>query len=245
MTPTLLPKLAPRLPVAAPRFTHVARPADGLLFAGYPVIRGAALTAERFASLVPADQERVLGTLAAFLQAVHAFPVEEARAIGVKEPPSRESAITSMPPEEIRVFPLLAPEEGAALARLIESFLADERNLTYPPTLLYNDFATEHIRFDTEANRISGIIDWGDLEIGDPDYDLMYLRQDYGEDFVRRLLAYYPHPEPDRLLHKLRVWDACDLFESVAYPPAEPHNWGTDDEMLAAVRAILRLTILR
>jgi hypothetical protein len=43
----------------------------------------------------------------------------------------------------------------------------------------------------------------------------MYVYQDYGADFVQRLLAHYPHAEPGRLLEKLRVFNACDYVNTI------------------------------
>jgi aminoglycoside phosphotransferase (APT) family kinase protein len=165
----LLPGLAGRVPVAVPRFAYLGRlTGSGRPVAGYPIIRGQPLTAQRFGSLARADQERVLATLAAFLNGVHGFPLAEAAAAG-----------------------------------------------------------------------IVGIIDWGDLAIGDPDFDLLYLRQDYGEAFVRRLLGHYPHPEPARLLHKLRVLDACDHLQTIVAAGRGAAGRAATAEAAAALGEIL------
>ena len=121
-----------------------------------------------------------------------------------------------------QVLALLTPRDGAALARLIEGFLAEARNFAYTPRLLYADFAQEHVLYDAGARGIVGVIDWGDLATGDPDYDMLYLRQDYGEDFVRRLLGHYQHPEPAHLFQKLRVFDACDHVNTIAASHRDP-----------------------
>ena len=212
----VLPKLAEHLPVATPRFAYVGQQAaTGLLFAGYRFIPGEPLTPELFDALAHADQEQVLVTLAAVLRGVHSFPVADAAASGVEELSTREWVGSCWSVGRAEVLPLLAPRDGPALARLIERFLADERNFAYTPCLLYADFAPEHVLYDRAAEAISGIIDWGDLTIGDPDFDLLYLYQDYGEGFVRRLLAHHPHADPARLLDKLRVFNACDHIRTI------------------------------
>jgi aminoglycoside 2''-phosphotransferase len=212
----LLPKLAGRLPVAVPRFTYLGHQSgSGLLFAGYRFIPGEPLTAELFGCLAHPDQVRVLATLAAFLRGVHSFPVGEAAAAGVAELYTRDWVGACWARGQASVLPLLAPRAGAALADLIEGFLADAQNFAYTPCVLYADFAPEHVLYYVNTRGIVGIIDWGDLAIGDPDYDLLYLRQDYGEDFVRRLLGHYPHPEPARLLEKQRVFNACDHINTI------------------------------
>ncbi|MGE3911096.1 MAG: phosphotransferase family protein, partial [Chloroflexota bacterium] len=115
----------------------------------------------------------------------------------------------------------LSPSDGAMLTRLIERFLADDANFAGPSRLLYADFAPEHILYDQASQRIAGIIDWGDLAIGDPDYDLTYLYQDYGAPFVQRLLTYLPHPDPARLFAKLGVFSATDYLHDLAQAQAD------------------------
>ena len=213
----MLPKLAGRLPVATPRFAYVGhQAAGGLLFAGYRFIPGEPLTIELFDSLADADQEQVLATLDEFLRGVHSFPVADAAASGVEELSTREWVADCWSHGRPEALPLLAPRDGLALARLIDRFLADEQNFAYTPVLLYADFAPEHVLYAATSRAIVGIIDWGDLTIGDPDYDLLYLYQDYGQDFVRRLLARYPHAEPARLFEKLRVFNTCDHIRTIA-----------------------------
>ncbi len=139
------------------------------------------------------------------------------------------------------VLPLLAPRDGLGLARLIERFLGDERSFAHTPCLLYADFAPEHVLYDRAARAITGIIDWGDLAIGDPDYDLLYLRQDYGEDFVRRLLVHDPHPEPARLLEKLRVFDACDQMNTIVAARQDSAEREAIHEAVTALGKLLEL----
>jgi aminoglycoside 2''-phosphotransferase len=231
----LLPKLT-GLPVATPRFEYVGRQAaTGLLFAGYPFIPGEPLTRELFDSLARADQERVLATLATFLRGVHGFPVAEAAAAGVEELSTRAWVESSWAAGRTTVLPLLALGDGLALTRLIERFLADERSFAYTPCLLYADFAAEHVLFDRAAGAIAGIIDWGDLAIGDPEYDLLYPYQDYGEDFVRRLLTHHPHEHPERLMEKLRVFNACDQIRDVV---AARRDRSADEAVREAARAL-------
>jgi aminoglycoside 2''-phosphotransferase len=236
----LLPKLAGLLPVATPRFAYIGQQATtGLLFVGYPLIHGEPLTPELFGSLAYADQEQVLVTLAAFLRGVHGFSVADAAASGVEELSTREWVGTVWSDGRSDALALLAAGDQLALTRLIERFLGDERNFAYTPCLLYADFAPEHVLYDRAARAISGIIDWGDLTIGDPDYDLLYLYQDYGGDFVRRLLAHHPHPEPARLMDKLRVFNACDHLRDVLAARRDPSAGDALQEATSALGEVL------
>jgi len=77
----------------------------------------------------------------------------------------------------------------------------------YTPTLLHADFGPGHIFCDEKGERIRGIIDFGDIGIGDPDYDLMYLYGIFGWAFVLRFIRHYPcsHLDLEVLRQKLRL----------------------------------------
>jgi aminoglycoside 2''-phosphotransferase len=169
---------------------------------------------------------------------VHGFPVAAAAAAGVQELSTRAWVESCWSRGQAPVLALLGPRDGAALARLIESCLGEARSFAYRPCLLYADFAPERILYDADGRAIVGTIDWGDLAIGDPDFDLLYLRQDYGEAFVRRLLGHYPHPEPGRLLRKLRVFAACDQVATIASSQGAAGR-ADIEEAVAAVGEIL------
>jgi aminoglycoside 2''-phosphotransferase len=237
----LLPRLAPWLPVAIPRFQYVGRQGGtGRLFAGYRLIPGEPLTPERFDALAPDEQERVLATLAEVLSGVHGFPVAEAAALGVESLCTREWVAAAWAAGRAAALALLGDRDGAALVRLLERFLGDQRNFAYTPCLLYADFAPEHILYDPTARALTGLIDWGDLALGDPDFDLLYLYQDHGAAFVRRLLAHYPHPDPARLPAKLRVFNASDYLQDIAAAEANDATRTAAREAVAALRALVR-----
>lgn len=98
----------------------------------------------------------------------------------------------------------------------------------------------EHILYDRADGAISGIIDWGDLALGDSDYDLLYLYQDYGADFVRRLLIHSPHAEPIRMMEKLRVFNVCDHLRDVVAARRGSSTSLAVNEAVRALSAVLR-----
>ena len=66
---------------------------------------------------------------------------------------------------------------------------------------------------DPATRTVTGIIDFGDVTIGDPDYELQWLYADYGERFLQTYLAVNPHPCPDRLRRKLRFFDRASTLD--------------------------------
>jgi aminoglycoside phosphotransferase (APT) family kinase protein len=79
----LLPDLGSALPLATPAFEHIGSENGRLRFVGYRVLAGEPLTGDRFDGLGRDAQEQALASLAGFLRALHAFPLDVARHAGV------------------------------------------------------------------------------------------------------------------------------------------------------------------
>lgn len=185
----LLPALAPTLPVPIPQFAHVTEGA-----VAYRKLPGAPVDASR-----PHLGEQV----GRFLAALHAFPVDRARELGVPESPWRET---------YRRFTrevLDAAELGPEAEAMVEDFLGDEANFAFAPRLIHADLGPEHILSVGDA--LTGVIDWGDARIGDPALDFAWLVHGTPPPFADAVLAAYPSPDPslrDRALffHRLGPW---------------------------------------
>lgn len=178
----LLPELAPRLPLAIPHFTYIAKPASRnfpYLFVGYQALPG----------LAQPDWPDEVGEagwwkapLADFLTALHAFPVERARQLGVLEQnftrpgepggPWRDSLEEFYSAVRERISPLLSDERQERVAAYFEDFLDDDRHFRFAPVLLHADLFEDHVLLDPATRTVTGIIDFGDVCLGDPAYDV-------------------------------------------------------------------------
>lgn len=194
----LLPALAPALPVPIPRFTHIAdtgSPLDPALpFVGYPALRGTFLDGA-LELLAPASP--LVPQLAAFLGALHRFPVAHAAACGVT-PGTWERWVAWWRDWLGRVAGAhqhLDPELYAWMEGVLRDFLAELTAAERPVALIHHDLALEHILIDSTGRRITGVIDWGDAAIGDPALDFAGLVAPAPLD---ALLAAYPRAVDDR-----------------------------------------------
>ena len=232
----LLPELAPTLPVPIPHFRHVARrgaPTDPAFpFVGYPTLPGIFLDAAP-GLLDPSGP--LLAQLADFLRALHRFPRERAVATGL---PDRTWAdwvahwewFAARTMTDVDATEHFTPGTRAWVAGVREGLLAELRRASRPVAPLHHDLALEHILASPDGGRLTGVIDWGDLAIGDPALDFVgvahacpaatldVLLAAYGptDEGFRRRIAWYGRMEPFHLLHYgLEIGDRAIVAEAV------------------------------
>ncbi len=150
---------------------------------------------------------------------VFRFPKREAVARALNREVALLSKLAGRLPVATPRFAHIGHQTGSGLLfagyRLIRGSRSPRSSMVPSPTPTRSGFLPRSRRACGASTAFRSLMHWGDLATGDPDYDLLYLRQDYGEHFVRRLLGHYPHPEPVRLFRKLRVFDACDHVTTI------------------------------
>jgi aminoglycoside phosphotransferase (APT) family kinase protein len=144
----LLPELAPLFPLAVP----------------VPVRAGPDWILTRRIAGAPFDTSAEIRPLGELLAALHAFDVERAQHLGAETHDPRTDAERF----RSRVLPLLDPDERAAAEALLEEHAA----AASAPRLTHADLGPEHVL--VESGRISGVIDWTDMRVGDPAIDLAW-----------------------------------------------------------------------
>ncbi len=168
----VLPEIAARLPLAVPVPTLIGRPGGTFRwpFAGYPFLPGR--TACR-GDLDVHQRAAIAEPLGQFLAALHALPIDEMVALGVGgDNIGRLDLSTRIP----RALEILAGLPGDALGvdrgqlrTIIESSAALRAPANF--VLVHGDLYVRHLLIDEQA-RLCGIIDWGDVHIGNPAVDL-------------------------------------------------------------------------
>jgi aminoglycoside phosphotransferase (APT) family kinase protein len=213
----LLPALAPTLPLPIPDVAYfwpggAAYPHP---FIGHRLIAGQPLASEHLTADGAGGVAQQLGR---FLFALHQFPIEQATRLGLPaggQTSWRERFEDQYAQIQRHVLPLLAPATQARVAAEWQAFLNDQT--TWPIALIHHDLAGEHILYDPEGGAITGIIDWGDLAIGDPAIDFTGLLDAYGEEFVERVLAHY-HGEADAgFWARMRFYRSVMPFNTVLF----------------------------
>ena len=80
--------------------------------------------------------------------------------------------------------------------------------------MLHGDLSPDHILADAGRAGLAGIIDWGDARLGDPAWDLVYIREDYGPDTLRAFLERYDPGGAPLIERKVRIYQHLN---NVAY----------------------------
>lgn len=187
----LLPLLDEALPVDVPRFAWHGVPSERYPhpFSGYRVLRGDLGDAIPRREIATPACARQLGEL---LRRVHDFPVERARAVGVPDvrpdadPVARlQSALDE---NASGVEAALGPRRWAAFRPVLER---DPPESTLGPRFRHADLDLKHLLVDPHTRAITGVIDWGDADLGDPALDLAAFQMRCGDDFTARAIAAY------------------------------------------------------
>lgn len=190
----LLPKLRERLQMPIPNILYVSEEGEEQSYLCYPIIEGKPLTNDIFMGLNDEAKERLARDIAGFLTELHTFREDE---LLVGCPDELRSAWlclwdTMLEETEQIVCPHVGEVERQWIRRIRDEFLrTEEKDQRFAPCLIHGDLKQENIIFDDTADRIGGIIDFGQLKMGDPAYDFHYLYLNFGEDFIRRVYLEY------------------------------------------------------
>jgi aminoglycoside phosphotransferase (APT) family kinase protein len=169
----VLPLLAPRLPMPIPALAFVGTPEEDYPhpFAGYPLLPGT--TACRLA-WSDEERERNAALLGGFLSALHGIPVDdETLTWGPRGTTSRtnlEKHALVLKGWLRAIAPRVAGMDVDALLALVDR-LATTPLRAEPPCWVHGDLYARHLLVD-DGRRLCGVIDWGDVALGDPALDL-------------------------------------------------------------------------
>jgi aminoglycoside phosphotransferase (APT) family kinase protein len=174
------------------------------------------------------DRDACAAQLGAFLGALHAFPPDEARRAGVRDVVGeRATADPALgePPNEMpfarwrahfrvrwgEMRDALGPRHAARVAAFLEE--ADPSPSPAPRRLVHYDLGEEHVLVAEDGSRVTGILDWGDVGLGDPAVDFAGLWTWLGRPFVEAALRRYGLPTDAGLPERAR---ACAVFASLS-----------------------------
>jgi aminoglycoside phosphotransferase (APT) family kinase protein len=169
----VMPALAPRLPLPVPAPAFIGRPTDAYPwpFTGYPLIPGRTACA---ADLDHGQRVAAAAPLGRFLAALHGVPAAAAARAGAGPDPIARLDLARYLPRAREALDQLAYRGVVGDARPFTAILdaAPAAYAARADTLVHGDLYVRHLLVD-QQNRLAGVIDWGDVHLGDPAADLM------------------------------------------------------------------------
>lgn len=159
------------LPIPVPVYLGRAGERYPWPFAGYRRIPGRTACG---ASLDASQRAAAAEPLARFLAALHAFPADDARALGAEGDTIGRMDVARRVPRgsgflaELREAGIVGPADARSLEEVMARAPAASSGA---PVLVHGDLYGRHLLVD-DAGEIGGVIDWGDVHVGDRAVDL-------------------------------------------------------------------------
>jgi aminoglycoside phosphotransferase (APT) family kinase protein len=214
----LLPALATALPVAIPTFEFHGVP-DGDFprhFEGYPKLPGVPAVNIEWSKI---QFDAVARQLGEFLTALHRFPASEAQRYGT-EISRMEDHFDEVRVSALEVLPVVRRVASRDLIDRVQRYLQSLHALAaapWPLVLTHHDLHAEHVLLNETADRVTGVIDWGDVSIADPTVDFVGIFTWGGESLVRAVLANYDGPVDERVIERLPPWSAFQAVQDIKF----------------------------
>jgi aminoglycoside phosphotransferase (APT) family kinase protein len=168
---------------------------------------GRAFVAQRYldGDVLPTSSVEAVGPMA------YRFAAELARVLdclaAVTITPDLERVLTRAPLRRTwdELAALCGPESR-------EAFDAVRALDTPPPTLTHGDFVGANLRWDPDETRLTGVLDWAQVHLGDPAYDIASIADTYGWDLAETVSAAMAHDDAGVTL-RARAYAATFPFQ--------------------------------
>jgi len=160
----------------------------------FSYIRGEPLYRNALLQMGSRAQDMIAEQLASFLSQLHSIPLN---GNGLSKIPECQLTVSQeewlLKCEEIKrkVFPFCDSYTKEYFRQIFNPLLENEKFIDFKPALIHGDLSPYHIIFNSNMNRIGGIIDFGLAGAGDPAYDIALILDNYGESFIKRMSRYY------------------------------------------------------
>ena len=181
------------LPIPYPEYRSFAPSEVGEVFTGYPLIQGQPLWSHDMKKMEDESHvERLASQLVQFLSELHAQPVDQLDIKKQSAEDIHQSIVELYANFKDKLYPYMNESSKSEVSQNFEAFLSNDNLLDFKTVLIHGDFGASNILWDSSRVCISGVIDFGETEVGDPAYDFAGLAASYGESFVKKCLSLYP-----------------------------------------------------
>jgi aminoglycoside 2''-phosphotransferase len=209
----VLARIAASLPLAVPRPTYYAI-SRCPPFTMHEEVAGEFLTREEWENMPTVEREKAAADLATFLRALHSLPVEIGRACGLDRLNLPHLARSLRKKISSTIHGLLDQQMQARITKVLEDWSLPSSSEPQYSALLHCDIGPGHVLYSPSTGLLTGVIDFGDLLIGDPARDFIYIYEDYGPLILEEVLARYAGTDASLMMPAIRKWY---LFEAITW----------------------------
>lgn len=157
---------------------------------GYRLVEGEILTPKLFNDFTETEQENLAKDIALFVKEMHSLELPDIEDLEINVLEDYKSDYEYL---KENIYSLIPIEAQNYLDKFYKSILNNKNMINYKKVLCHNDLSCNHILI--KNNKLSGIIDFGDVAITDADKDFVYLLEqsdeEIGREFGLKVLKYY------------------------------------------------------
>jgi aminoglycoside 2''-phosphotransferase len=235
----VLAKIAPRLPLPVPRPTYHA-PDGSPPFTVHDEIVGEILTREDWEGMPPSSRGKAASDLASFLKTFHALPIEIGLECGLVQIDAAEMAHSLQQEAADTIHPFLEPAVQRKFDQILETWSSQPE--VWRPGLLHCDIGPGHVLYDPSTLQLTGVIDFGDLVIGNPARDFIYIYEDFGPLILQEVLTRYAGKESPKMLPAIRKWYLLEAISWTINRYGERHKADLDHGLAEIQRELMEAT---
>ena len=170
---------------------------DNYPFVGYEMIQGDFLIDDVFDSLDETKKDNILNNMTTFLNILHSMDYKE---LGLEPTNPIEWYKDLFNRVQSICFKYFNDNLKEKTIQLFNMYFEDETMHNYEPTLIHGDLSEDHIIITNDG---VGIIDFGDLMVFDPAYDLIWAYI-CDKDFYNDLFEKYNVHKDNNFEHRIR-----------------------------------------
>lgn len=209
--------------IPLPVFLSLDELQAGKAFTGYKLINGNPMWKNELLALNQKGLGQVAYQLVSFLKQMHTFPLDSLHRVIKDEFKEPGAVIESLYLKlKDKIYPYMNSESTDSVSHRFETFIENEKTNSTIPTLIHGDFGASNILWDAATNKVTGIIDFGGTQLGDPAYDFAGLLSSYGENFFNLCINMYPDGN--------KISDRVQFYKSTFALQEALHGIENDDE---------------
>jgi len=173
-------------------------------FVGYQMIEGEELTLTRMDALSESERDNLAQGIGAFLSLLHS-PEYLNRLSSEIKLRSLDDQWTDLREQVMTLGQAYFSSEDLKRIELFFKSFFDTYDSGIDPVITHSDFTSDHILID-KSDKLTGIIDFGDLAIGDRAFDFTGLYAEYGRTFTEKVIDAYEGKIDDNFMARIETF---------------------------------------